>query len=75
MNVKHKANIEHSFAVIEVMNRIEYRFGLEPLARITGIQDNISPTKTERVRQTTAISRREQKRQFMRMAHSVFVFN
>jgi hypothetical protein len=26
MNVKHKANIEHSLAVIEVMNQIKYAF-------------------------------------------------
>jgi hypothetical protein len=49
MNVKHKADIEHSLAMIEVMNRIKYVFGHGHLARI--IQDNISPITVERVRQ------------------------
>ncbi len=73
MNVKRKADIEHSLAMIEVMNRIKYVFGHGPLARI--IQDNISPITVERVRPTTDISRQERKRQIVRMAHSVHVFD
>jgi hypothetical protein len=75
MNVKRKADIEHSLAMIEVMNRIKYVFGHGTLARIAEIQDNILPITVERVRPTTDISRREQKRQIVRMAHSVHVFN
>jgi hypothetical protein len=76
MNVKRKADIEHSLAMIEVMNRIKYVFCHGPLARITEIQDNISPITVERVRQTTDISsRQERKTQMVRMAHSVHVFN
>jgi hypothetical protein len=75
MNVKRKADIEHSFAVIEVMNRIKYVFGHGPLARNTKIQDYISPITVEHVRPTTDISRQERKRQIVRMAHSVHVFN
>ncbi len=43
MNVTHKADIEHSPAMIEVMNQIKYVFYNGPLARITEKQDNISP--------------------------------
>jgi hypothetical protein len=57
MNAKRKADIEHSLAMIEVMNRITYVFGHGPLARVTEIQDNISPITVERVRPTTDISR------------------
>jgi hypothetical protein len=70
--VKRKADIEHSPAMVEVMNRIKYAFGHGPLAR--KIQENISPITVERVRPTTDISRQERKRQIMRMAHSVYVF-
>jgi hypothetical protein len=59
MNVKHKADIEHSLAMIEVMNRIKHLFCHGPLARITEIQDNISPSTVERVRLTTDISSKE----------------
>jgi hypothetical protein len=73
MNVKRKADIEHSLAMIEVMNQIKYVFGHGPLAR--KIQDNISPIAVERVRQTTNISLQERKRPIVWMAHSVHVFN
>ncbi len=78
MNVKRrkrKAYIEHSLAMIEleVMNRIKYVLGHGPLARI--IQDNISPITVDRVRPMTDINRKERKRQIVRMAHSVHVFN
>jgi hypothetical protein len=75
MNVKRNSDNEHSLAMIEVMNRVKYAFGHGQLARITEIQDNISPITVEHVRQTTDISRQERKRQIMRMAHSVHVFN
>ncbi len=75
MNVKRKADIEHSLAMIEVMNRIKYVFGHGPLARITEIQDDISPITVERVMPTTDVSRQERKRRIVRMAHSVHVFN
>ncbi len=68
--MKRKADIEHSLAMIEVLNQIKYD-GL--LAR--KIQDYISPITVERARPTTDISRQEQKRQIVRMAHSVYVFN
>jgi hypothetical protein len=68
-----KADIEHSPAMIEVMNRIKYAFGHGPLAR--KIQENISPITVERVRPTTDISRLERKRQIVRMAHTENVFN
>jgi hypothetical protein len=71
--VKCKANIEQTPAIIEVMNRIKYALGNGPLAR--KIQENISPITVQRVRPTIDISRQEQKRQIMRMAHSVYVFN
>ena len=71
--MKRKADIEHSPAMVEVMNRIKYAFGHGPLAR--KIQENISPITVERVRPTTDISRQERKRQIVRMAHSVYVFN
>ncbi len=61
-----KADIEHSPAMIEVMNQIKYAFGHGPLAR--NIQENISPITVERVRPTTDISRQERKRQIVRMA-------
>ncbi len=54
MNVKRKADIEPSLAMIEVMNRIKYVFGHGPHARI--IQDKISPITVECVRLTTDIS-------------------
>jgi hypothetical protein len=73
MNLKHKADIEHSLAMIEVMNQIKYVFCHGLLVRI--IQDNVSPITVERVRQTTDISCQELKRQIIRMAHSVHVFN
>jgi hypothetical protein len=72
MNVKHKANIEHSLAMIGVMNRIKYVFCHGPLSRITEIQENISPITVERVRPTTDISRQKWKREIRRMAHSVY---
>jgi hypothetical protein len=75
MNVKRRADIEHTLAMIEVMNRIKYVIGHGPLARITEIQDNISPITVERVKQTTDISRQERKRRIVRMAHSVYVFH
>ncbi len=75
MNVKCKAGIEHSLAMIEVMNQIKYVFGHGLLVRITEIQDNISVITVERVGPTTDISRQERKRQIVRMAHSVYVFN
>jgi hypothetical protein len=70
-----KADNEHSPAMIEVRNRIKYAFGHGPLAR--RIQENISPITVERVRPTINIIRREpeRKRQIVRMAHSVYVFN
>ena len=73
MKMKRKADIEHSPAMIEVMNRIKYAFGHGPLAR--KIQENISPITVERVRQTTDIIRQEpeRKRQIVRVAHSVIV--
>ncbi len=64
-----------SIHLLEVMNRIEYVFGHGLLPRITEIQDNISPITVERERPTTDISRQERKRQIMRMAYSVHVFN
>ena len=75
VNVKRKADIEHSLAMIEVMIRIKYVFGHGPLART--IQDDISlaPITVERARPTTDISRQERKSQIVRMAHSVHVFN
>jgi hypothetical protein len=73
MNVKRKAYVEHPPAMIEVMNRIKYIFGHGPLAR--KIQENILPITVERVRQTTDTSRQERKKQIVRMAHSVYVFN
>jgi hypothetical protein len=75
MNVKHNADIEHSLAMIKVMNRIKYVFWHGPLARITEIQDNISPITAEPVRPTTDISRQELKRQIVLMTHSVHDFN
>jgi hypothetical protein len=75
MNVKHKSDIEHSLARIKVMNRIKYVFGHGPLATITEIQDNISPITVGRVRLPAAITRQERKRQIVRVAHSVYVFN
>ncbi len=71
MNVKRKAYIEHSPAMIEVMYRIKYAFCHGPLARKN--QENISPITVERARPTTNISRQERKRQIVRMAHSVYV--
>jgi hypothetical protein len=71
MNVKRKADIEQSPAMIEVMNRIKYAFGHGPLAR--KIQENSSPITV--VRPTTDISRQERKKQIVRMAHSVYVFS
>jgi hypothetical protein len=73
MNVMRKADNEHSPAMIEVLNGIKYAFGHGPLARKT--QENISPITFERMRLTTDISRQERKRQIVRMAHSVYVFN
>jgi hypothetical protein len=73
MNVRRKADIEHSPAMIEVMNRIKYAFGHGSLAK--KIQEKISPITVERVRPTTDISRQELKRQIVRMAHPVHVFN
>jgi hypothetical protein len=55
MNVKRKADIEHSLAMIEVMNRIKYVVCHGPLARITEMQDNISLITVEHVRLTTDI--------------------
>jgi hypothetical protein len=52
--MKRKADIEHSLAMIEVLNQIKYD-GL--LAR--KIQDYISPITVERARPTTDISRQE----------------
>jgi hypothetical protein len=77
MNVTHKAEIEHSLAMIKVMNRIKYVFCHGQLVRITKIQDNISPITVERVRPglTTGFSSQERKRQIVLMAHSVHVFN
>ncbi len=71
--MKRMANIEHSPALVEVINRIKYALGHGPLAR--KFQEKISPIKVERVRPTTDISRQERKRQIVRMAHSVYVFN
>jgi hypothetical protein len=79
MNVKprRRTDIEHSPAMIEVMNRnnLKYAFGHGPLSR--KIEENISPitVASERVRPTTDISRQERKRQIMQMARSVCVFN
>ncbi len=67
-----KADNEHSPAMIEVMNRIKYVFGHGLLA--SKIQE-ISPITVELVRPTTDFSRKERKRQIVRMAHSVYVFN
>jgi hypothetical protein len=75
MNVKRKADIERSLAMIEVMNRINYVFSHGPLARITEIQSNISPITVEPVRPTTDINRQERKRKIVRMADPVHVFN
>jgi hypothetical protein len=75
MNVKHQADIEHSLAMFEIMNRIKYVFCHGPLARITEIQDNISPITVERVRPTSAISRHEKKKQILQMVPSVHVVN
>ncbi len=75
MNVTHKADIEHSLDMIEVMNRINYVLCHGPHARITKIQDDISPITVERVRPATAISSQELKRQVVRMTHPVHVFN
>ena len=69
----HKADNEHSPAMIEVMNRIKYAFCHGPLAR--KIQENVSPITVECVRPTTDISRQERNRQIVQMAHSVYVFN
>jgi hypothetical protein len=73
--VKRMADIEHSLAMIEVINQIKSVFRHGPLARITEIQDYISHITVERVRPTTDINRQERKRQIVRMAHSVHVFN
>jgi hypothetical protein len=45
------------------------------LARITEMQDNISPITVERVRPTTAISRQEKKIQIVLMASYVHLLN
>jgi hypothetical protein len=49
--------------MIKVMNQIKYVSCHGQLARVAGIQDNISPITVERVRQMTDISIQEQKRQ------------